>query len=536
MKGIEIFILIICILQISSSKDKNVDIFVLETKYISVLKIPSDFNQYYQIDSGVSGIYNVSSGSSVSVNKYGTITPKNTTWYRYGNTRYSRPKEGIEPDAIEYVYSPGKSVVTVQKGSTKYKINANVIEYSDYYVENIFDSYIKTNVSKFKNQLDKFRSITAFPAQYPYNSSYYTYKNMVIYKGGDCWASSYTIERLCQKVGLKCHVRYAVNDPGAGSGHLNVATLIDKKIYVGDAGYYSTSPNRYYSVKELNIGYSYRNYGKGIVIYQYDGYDEDINVPSTIDNKDVLGFDKKCFLICQNRAGTKIKKITLPKTVFFLGDETFMDLNNLKEVNIPYNVTSITAKHFQGAYNLTSININKNNAKYTSDDGVLFDKNKTKIIKFPSGKKSKFTGPSSLERVEEYSFYQSKNVEIVKLKKNIKYIGDYAFANSSIKEIYFYGEKPEFGSKIFQNLNVTIYYPKKSKSWNSSNITSFGEKDIRYFTWKPSDGKNHTALIVFLIIGIIIIIGVIAYIIIRKKLNLKSLSFNFDSIKGTLLR
>ena len=534
MRDIEIFILIFCTFQISSSKDINVEIFVLHKKYISALKIPQGLKQYYQIEFGTSGKYNVSSGSSVTVNSYGTITPKNMTWYKYNNTAYSRPLDGKQPDSIYHDFYPGKSVVTAQKGSTKYKINVNVIEYSEYYVENIFDSYIKLNVSKFKNQLDKFIAITAFPAQYPYDARYYNYTDMVIYKGGDCWASSFTIEHLCKKAKLICHARYAVNDPGAGSGHFNAAALIDGKIYIGEAGYYITSPNRRYSVYQLNIGYSYKSSGKGIVIYQYDGYDEDIKVPSTIDNKTVLGFDKRCFVICENRAGTKIKKITLPDTITFLGDETFINLKNLKEISIPFNVTSINALHFQGCLNLTSIKINKNNANYSSDDGVLYNKNKTKIIKFPPGKKKKYTGPSSLERVEQYCFNQSKNVEIVRLKKNIKYIGDYAFANSNIKEIYFYGEKPEFGKNAFQNINVSIYYPKKSKTWNISNFTSLGEIDRRFFTWKPSDGKSNAALIALLIIGFILIIGVISFIIIRKRVHLSS--FNFESIKGALLR
>ena len=455
------------------------------------------------------------------------------TWYWYNKTGYSIPKDGIEPDSINHDFYPGKSVVTVQKGSTNYKINVNVIEYSEYYVENIFDNYIKTNVSKFKNKLDKFKAITAFPAQYPYDAHYYNYTDMVIYKGGDCWASSFTIEYLCKKAGLICHARYAVNDPGAGSGHFNAAALIDGKIYIGEAGYYITSPNRRYSVYQLNIGYSYKNSGKGIVIYQYDGYDEDIKVPSTIDNKTVLGFDKRCFVICENRAGTKIKKITLPNTITFLGDETFINLKNLKEISIPFNVTSINALHFQGCINLETIKINKNNANYTSIDGVLFNKNKTKIIKFPPGKKSTFTGPSSLERVEQYSFNQTKNIETVKLKKNVKYIGDYAFAYSNIKKIYFYGEKPEFGKNVFQNLNVSIYYPKKCKTWNSTNFPSLGQKNISFFTWNPNDGKSNAVLITFLIIGLFLIIGAIVFILMRKRV--KS-SFNLNSIKGGLLR
>ena len=521
---------------LKKSKNIKIDMYVLETRYQSALQIPSNLYTYYQIEEGTSGKYDIISGTTIEVNKNGIITPRNTTWYFYGDQVEFTPVEGKVPDRILVSFYFGLSVVTVKAGNINYNITVNVKEYSKEYVENTLNDYVKTNVTKLKKKLDKFKAITAYPAQFPYDSRYYTYPDMVIFKGGDCWASSYTMERLCQIAGLKCHIRYAVNDPGAGSGHLNVAVLIDGKIYVGDAGYYSTSPNRGYSVTELNIGYSYRNSGKGIVIYQYDGYDEDIKVPSTIDGKNVLGFDKRCFVICENRVGTKIKKIALPKTVTFLGDETFRELKNLKEVSIPFNVTSINALHFQGCLNLTSININKDNANYSSDDGVLFNKNKTKIIKFPAGKKTKFTGPSSLERVESYAFNQSRNIEIVKLKKNVKYIGDFAFAYSSIKEIYFYGDKPEFGKNALKNLNVTIYYPKNSKTWNSSNLTSLGlgQKEIRSFVWNPNDGKSHTALIVFLIISIILIIGaIIVFKIIKKRLNI---SINFDKLKGALLR
>ena len=48
--------------------------------------------------------------------------------------------------------------------------------------------------------IDKFKAITAYPAQFPYDGRYYTYPDMVIFKGGDCWASSYTMERLCMEL------------------------------------------------------------------------------------------------------------------------------------------------------------------------------------------------------------------------------------------------------------------------------------------------------------------------------------------------
>ena len=54
-----------------------------------------------------------------------------------------------------------------------------------------------------------------------------------------------------------------------------------------------------------------------------------------------------------------------------------------------------------------------------------------------------------------------------------------------MKEIYFYGEKPEFGDNAVLNLNVTIYYPENNSTWNISNFDPFGSKDIRYIPWNP---------------------------------------------------
>ena len=203
---------------------------------------------------------------------------------------------------------------------------------------------------------------------------------MVILKGGDCQASSNTIQHLCEKVGIKSHVRYAARDPNSGSGHRNVAALIDGKIYIGEAGYGQETPNRPYSVTEKNIGFFYRTSGKEITIYQYDGYDVDINVPSTIDNKTVIGFLYNCFYIGENWSGIKIQRISLPDSVTSLGTETFNNLKNLLEVNIPVNITELDLNVFKGCNNLKKINIAEKNTKFSSDYGVLFNKDKTNLI------------------------------------------------------------------------------------------------------------------------------------------------------------
>ena len=346
---------------------------------------------------------------------------------------------------------------------------------------------------------------------------------MIIFQGGDCWASANTIQHFCEKVGIKSHVTSEVLLPGMlTGGHKNTAALIDGKIYIGEAGFSGNYPNRPYAVYDKNIGYFYKNLGKELIISQYDGYDEDIKVPSIIDNKTVIGFTKKCFFNGQSWSGIKIKSITLPYTIYSLGDETFNDLKYLLIVNLPYNVTEINTNVFIGCDNLESINIVENNSQYSSEEGVLYDKYKKNLFKYPSAKTNKnFTVPSSLERIEDYSFNSTKKIEILSITDKVNYIGSYAFSLSNIREIYFFGDKPNFGEKPFNNTNITFYCINKDSNWNVD-FGKLGLKDFRNYNCTSKEEKDSHS---FLKIGVpiiscivIILICLLAYILIRKSM------------------
>ena len=537
-----IWTLILCLFPkiiLIDTKDRNVTIYGLNSKYESVIQIPSDKLKIYQIDAGSSGKYNVKgvTGRSVSVSKEGIITPGNTTWYWYGHIGYSGPQQGKTPDRIENRVYPGVSVVTVKVENISFNINVTSIEYGEEYAENIINSYIKTNVTNKKTQLEKFTAITAFPAQFPNNPRYQSYIDMIVFQGGDCWASANTIQHFCEKVGIKSHVTSEVLLPGMMTGgHKNTVALIDGKIYVGEAGFAGNNPNRIYMVYEKNIGFFYKKSGEELIISQYDGYDEDVKVPSLIDNKTVIGFTKKCFFNGQSWSGIKIKSITLPYTIYSLGNETFNDLKYLLKVNIPYNVTEINTNVFAGCDDLESINIAENNSKYTSEEGVLYDKNKKNLFKYPSAKVNRnFTVPSSLERIENYSFTNSKNIEILKITEKVNYIGSYAFSSSNVKEIYFFGDKPNFGENPFNNTNITFYIPNKKSNWNVD-FKKLGLKDFRIYNFIPKENSHSFSKIGVPIIPCIaaIIISLLAYIIIRKSKTKDKESIT--SLDGDLLK
>ncbi len=53
---------------------------------------------------------------------------------------------------------------------------------------------------------------------------------------------------------------------------------------------------------------------------------------------------------------------------------------------------------------LENIEVNTANEKYSSQDGILFDKNKTELLRYPEGKAGTYVIPDSVTSIGEYAF------------------------------------------------------------------------------------------------------------------------------------
>ena len=111
-----------------------------------------------------------------------------------------------------------------------------------------------------------------------------------------------------------------------------------------------------------------------------------------------------------------------------IGDNAFYESNCLIDITIPKETTSIGDNVFDGCINLKSINVEENNQNYTSIDGVLFNKNKTEIICYPSEKEDKdYIIPNSVRDIADSAFNECCNLESVTIPESITNISDFAF-------------------------------------------------------------------------------------------------------------
>ena len=162
---------------------------------------------------------------------------------------------------------------------------------------------------------------------------------------------------------------------------------------------------------------------------------------------------------------TGLTSITIPNSVTSIGATAFDGCSSLTIITIPDSVTSIGDLAFKDCTDLTSINVASGNNYYSDNNGVLFNKKKTALIRYPEGKsQTSYTIPNSVTRIGYYAFEDCTGLTSITIPNSVTSIGDWAFRGcTGLKDVYYTGSKDEWeaisiGAGNGCLLNATIHY------------------------------------------------------------------------------
>ena len=171
-----------------------------------------------------------------------------------------------------------------------------------------------------------------------------------------------------------------------------------------------------------------------------------------------------------------VQEYIVPNNVINIEQYAFHNCESITQITIQEYVSKIEDYCFSGCYNLENIIVTNNNKNFTSLSGVLYNKECTKIIRYPIAKiQTHYKINDNVVHIEKGAFANCANLLYIVFPENLINIGDFSFASCcNLLEISIPETVTIIGSWAFvncYNLNNLII---------PENITSIGQNAFIY--------------------------------------------------------
>ena len=164
-----------------------------------------------------------------------------------------------------------------------------------------------------------------------------------------------------------------------------------------------------------------------------------VDLPHTL-----KGIGNRCFLCC-----TSLKEISLPVFVDHIGLWAFNKCSSLQSVRLS-NCAEISYDGGAFAYcpKVVQYSVHGDNKAFLSDKGMLYSRDRTRLIACPAAKGGVIVVPEGVVEVGCYAFCDSSATSVV-LPKSLTKLGEGAFRNcANLKRVEFLGDAPSLPGDV----------------------------------------------------------------------------------------
>ena len=250
-----------------------------------------------------------------------------------------------------------------------------------------------------------------------------------------------------------------------GCESLTSITIPNSVKYIGNCAFYDCS-----SLKSIVIP-------DGVTSIGYSTFWGCSSLTSVVIPDSVTDIDYVAFLDCSS-----LTDIVFPDSLTSIGTAAFTNCSSLTSIKIPKNLTTIDDLAFDNCSNLSEFIVDSKNPSFSSEDGVLFDKNMETLLICPMTKSGTYSIPSNVTSIEAVAFKCCENLTSIIIPDSVTTIDDSAFYGcSNVSEFIVDSDNPSFSSEdgvLFDKGKETLLHcpAKKSGTYTVPNgIKSIGE-------------------------------------------------------------
>lgn len=240
--------------------------------------------------------------------------------------------------------------------------------------------------------------------------------------GYSAFAYCTSLTNIKLQEGLTCIGDYAFS----GCSSLTSIEIPEEVISIGDYAFDKCS-----SLTKVKISKEVESIGQRV----FSGCSSLINIEVDANNQQysdeggILLNNDKTILICYP-AGKLFTTYKILDSVTRINNYAFEGCNNLNKIEITEKVTNIGQMAFIRSTNLTNIEVDSNNQCYSSENGMLLNKDKTRFICCPAGKQVTIDIlPESVTTIGAYAFSYCTNLTTFIIPEGVTSIGMSAFWN-----------------------------------------------------------------------------------------------------------
>ena len=195
-----------------------------------------------------------------------------------------------------------------------------------------------------------------------------------------------------------------------------------------------------------------------------------------------------------------LTSVTIPNGVTSIGGGAFSGCSGLTSITIPNSVTSIVGNPFPSCSKIKEILVQSGNAYFTSsENGILFTKDKTLIITYPCARQgSDYTIPNSVTSIGDYAFSGCSGLTSVTIPGSVTSIGERTFYNcSNLTSVTIPGSVTSIGYSAFENCSgLSSVHISDLATWFEISFEDYHSNPLSFAHHLYIEGEEITNLVI----------------------------------------